>query len=371
MEAQTIPDLEVVQEGSRWRHGPPTPEQLGDWFRQQPLHDEMTQLHDRYVGGLVVISSTDKVKRTRRAANGDTYVHEDEEVVYTPYVRVDTRIAYFRDYVAMHDDWIAKIRPVKARLIEDPNSAYFNAHLADRGFAIQATRAGDSVVFYAVCTAEVAIFERESWNSRVRGEEPEPIMQGIGTKQVALTRSYGTNSRSVYADDNCLMKAETGAVGRALGFMGMLVIGTGVATAEDVQEAASEQSGAVGGTAQVAPQTPPVVNREGDRVEEAAVPPQTPQATLPEHQDMEALDAALRERALALQAEMQERFPDAWSAYMEWWRSRGFAALQTLNGPALKGAVQKLERDLDAAKNGPPPEPQPERPDPLKEETSG
>jgi hypothetical protein len=351
MEAQTIPDLAVVQEGSRWRHGPPTPEELGDWFRQQPLHAEMEQDHDRYVGGLVVISSTDKVKRTRRANNGDTYIHEDEEVIYTPYVRVDTRIAYFRDYVAKHEEWIAKIRPVAARVIEDPQSAYFNAHLADRGFAIQATRAGDAVVFYAVCTVEVAIFERESWNARVRGEEPEPIMQGIGTKQVALTKSYGTNRQSIYADDNCLMKAETGAVGRALGFMGMLVIGTGVATAEDVQEAASEQSGAVANATPAAPQTPPVVNREGRPVEEAAVPPQTPQATVPETVDLEAQDTALRERALALQSEMQERYPDAWTTYMEWYRARGFGALQMLTGPALKGAVSKLERDLDAAKN--------------------
>jgi hypothetical protein len=309
--------------------------------------------HDRYVGGLVLIPSTDKVKRTKVAQNGATYVNEEEETVYTPYVRVDTRIAYFRDYVAKNPDWVAEIVPVPAKVIEREASPYFNAHIADRGFAIHPIRVGEKVTFYVACTMEVAIYERESFAAKMRGDKVRPVMQGVATKQVPMTKAYGQNA---YADDNCLMKAETGAVGRALGFMGMLVIGTGVATAEDVQDAISER-----GAATEQPQSatlPPVVNREGEPVAAAPQEAAAPTApAVPDQGDPDAADEALRERALELQKEMQDQFPDAWAAFMEWWRGRGFSALSTLSGPALKGAVQKLERDLDAARSAPTPEP--------------
>lgn len=361
MEAQSVPDLEVVQEGSRWRHGPPSPGELGAWFKEQPLHPGMAGDHERYMGGLVLISSKEKVSRTRVANNGAAYVHEDEEVVYTPYVRVDTRIAYFRDYVANHRDWIAEIKPVPAHVIADPTSPYFNAHIADRGFAVHPISVNNRTTFYVVCTMEVAVYEQESWASRVKGQEVKPILQGIGTKQVAMTRSYGNNANSAYADDNCLMKAETGAVGRALGFLGMLVVGTGVATAEDVQEATTEQGASV---STPDAKLPPVVNREGEPVQAAAAPVQAIEAAVPEVEDPGAADEALRAQALTLQKEMQEQFPATWEAFMEWWRDRSFGGLATLTGPALRGAVMKLERDLDAAKNAPP-EP------PLAHETAG
>lgn len=352
MEAQST-TLEVVREGSRWRHGPPSPGELGDWFREQKLHDGMK--HDDYVGGLVLIPSKEKVSRTRVANNGSTYISDDEEIVYTPYVRVDTRIAYFRDWVALREDeWIAKIRPVPARVIDDMASPYFNAHIADRGFAVQAIRAGERTTFYVVCTMEVAIYERESWLGRVNGREPEPILQGVGTKQVAMTRGYGANANSAYADDNCLMKGETGGVGRALGFLGMLVIGTGVATAEDVQEA-GERSASVSTPEATLP--PVVVNREGEPVGAAPAAPQAAQAVAPEAESPENTDETLRVQAVSLQKEMQEQFPEAWTAYMDWWHSRNFGGLNSLTGPALKGAVSKLERDLDAAKSAPPAEP--------------
>src|SRR4051812_29981864 len=347
MEA-SVQAVEVVREGSRWRHGPPSPEDLGNWFREQRLHDGM--IHDRYVGGLVLIPAKDKVTRTYARQNGSRYVADGEEVVYTPYVKVDTRIAYFRDYVAMHEDWVGKIRPVPARLIDDVESPYFNGHIADRGFAIHPIRVGDQTTYYLACTMEVAIYERESYLQRLKGAHVEPIMQAVGTKQVAMTRSYGANSRSAFPDDNCLMKGETGGVGRALGFLGMLVIGTGVATAEDIQEAFGEQSApapAPGGD------LPPVVNREGQPLEAAQAPAQAAQAAVSPELTMEQRDEVLRARALELQGQMEGEFPQAWSDFMGWWRARDFGALTTLTGPALRGAVQKLERDLDSARNRP------------------
>lgn len=348
MEATAAQVVEVIQEGSRWLHGPPTPQQLGKWFSEQPLHEGMDA--DRYVGGVVLIPSTEKVKRTRIKNNGETYINEEEVAAYTPYVRVDTRIAYFRDWVAMHEDWVAEILPVPARVIENPDSAYFNAHIADRGYAIHPIRSGDAVTYYVACTMEVAVYERESYAAKLNGHKVRPVIQGQATKQVAMTRSHGTNRQAIYADDNCLMKAETGAVGRALGFMGILVVGTGVATAEDMEEATREQSGA---TPAPTADLPPVVNREGEAVQAPQEAAQAVPAAVPEPVDPDAEDARLRAHALELQNEMQEQYPDVWKAYMEWWRSRSFGGLATLTGPALKTAVTKLERDLDGARTAP------------------
>lgn len=340
--------IEVVREGSRWRHGPPSPEDLGNWFREQPLHDGM--VHDRYVGGLVLIPAKERVTRTFGRQNGSRYVADGEEVVYTPYVKVDTRIAYFRDFVAMHEDWIGKVRPVPARVVDDQGSPYYNGNLADAGFAIHPIRVGEQTTYYLACTMEVAIYERESYAARLKGADVEPIMQAVGTKQVAMTRSYGSNRSSAFADDNCIMKGQTGAVGRALGFLGMLVIGTGVATAEDIQEAFSEQSAPAPAPGA---DLPPVVNREGQPLTAAPAPAQAAEAAVSPEPTPEQRDENLRKHALELQGQMEADFPDAWSDFMGWWRERNFGALSTLTGPALRGAVQKLERDLDSARNRP------------------
>jgi hypothetical protein len=68
----------------------------------------------------------------------------------------------------------------------------------------------------------------------------------------------------------------------------------------------------------------------------------------------EQTDESLREQALELQQEMEADFPEAWGVFRAWWKERGFGPLSTLSGPSLQGAVIKLERDLDGAKNGPP-----------------
>jgi len=348
------------RQGSRWLYAPPSEEQLRDWFHLQRLHPGMD--HDPYMGGIVVISATEKLKVTKRKQNGDTYVAEVERTVYVPYVKVDTRIAYFWDLVYMMNlgdegkEYVGVIEPVPAKVIEDKKSSYYNEHMPEGFFfyPVRNNTRDESVNRYVGARWRVAIYERESYAKHLGGGSGAglPVIQGIGTKQTPMAKTY--------ADDNALMKAETGAIGRALGVAGILVVGTGVATAEDMQEAMSapppSESATPSERAVVPPGEPePTTGIEGPQV--AAGQPiaaATVDQASPQQQDEE-----LRTRALALQAEMEGAFPDAWVYYRAWWQQRGFGALSTLSGPALRGAVIKLERDLDAAKNAGEPQAQP------------
>jgi hypothetical protein len=89
--------LEVVQDGSRWLHGPPSAEQLAEWFKLQPLHDGME--HDRYVSGIIVLPQTEEIEVTKAKQNGDTYTTKVERATYVPYVNISTRVRYFHGAV--------------------------------------------------------------------------------------------------------------------------------------------------------------------------------------------------------------------------------------------------------------------------------
>jgi hypothetical protein len=323
---------DAVRAGSRWLHAQPDEDEVREWFEKQSLHDGMT--HGSYLGGIVLIGATEKVKLSKRKQNGDTYVAEMERAVFVPYVKVDTRIAYFHDYVRHLSDgevgkYIGVIEPVPQKIVDEPSSAYFNAHLPE-GFGIMPVRnANDSISRFLVATFRVAIIERES-------PDKPPILQGVGSKQTSLARNW--------ADDNAVMKAETGAIGRALGVAGILVVGTGVATAEDMQEAAAGPSGASASSSEgaVLPSETPSADAG------AGAPAEAIESALPPSED--ETDETLRERALSLQAELERDHKAEWEAYRAWWQERGFGRLAEMGGPALRGAVVKLERDLDAAK---------------------
>lgn len=337
--------VQSVRLGSRWYNAPPSSEDVATWFDDQPVHDGMD--HSRYVSGVVLISAEEKFNQQRQKPNGDIMLVEQKRLVFVPYVRVDTRIAYFWD-LCRQLDGIGVIEPVPVKRIEDQRSAYFNAHLPEGFFMfpVRNNTAQESVNRYVAATYRVAIYERESFAQRHRGEGATPILQGVGTKQTPLAKQY--------ADDNALMKAETGAIGRALGVAGILVVGTGVATAEDMMEATTSVASEGAGPEQAAlPAAAPVaaaVAAEG--APGAAVEAQD---AITQPQGQEDADAALRERARGLQAEIERDHPEAWARYRAWWAEREFGKLSDLRGPALKGAVVKLERDLDDAKRGPEP----------------
>lgn len=348
--------LESERQGSRWLYAQPSEDQVREWFNAQRLHAGMD--HDPYIGGVVVIGANEKIKQTFQNAVGALLNREVERMVYTPYVKVDTRIAYFHDWVAYLNaedpfKYITVIEPVPVKIIEEPRSPYYNAHLPEGYFmhVVRNNTNNESFNRYICARWRTAIYERESWLHRVRGDdEARPLLQGIGTKQTLLVKQY--------ADDNALMKAETGAIGRALGVAGILVVGTGVATAEDIQEAMAappgpQAAGNEGGALPdvVGPSEPqPGSQTEGPQVAEGQVqmPGMSDQLAPPVQETPQEVDDRLRVKARELSDALKEEAPEAHIAYIEWYtRERKFPSLDQLSGPALNGAVVKLERTLD------------------------
>lgn len=356
-EAQTTTQgMEAVQHGSRWLYGMPDENQVKAWFDGNRLHEGME--HEPYYGGIVLIGATEKFKGTFVAQNGSTYVKEQERTVYTPYVKVDTRIQYFwtlvdimniraMDTMDTPDKYIGVIEPCQVRKVLDDKSPFFNGHLPDGFFMYAARGSGGEnapVSRYICAQWSVGIYERQSYLRALGGSKTPPVavLKGIGTKQTLVAKNY--------PDDNAIMKAETGAIGRALGVAGILVVGTGIATAEDIQEA--QAAGSM-----------PTVNREGEPqlpgvvgdvgagtpIEGPDVPPQTVAPDVTAELSPQDVDEQRRARAMELSGELK-KFPDAWDKYLHWYRDeRGFPSLTELTGPALQGALVKLERELDTA----------------------
>lgn len=328
-----LEEVQSERRGSRWLHAHPSEEEVRDWFATQPLH--LNMVHDRYLSGIVLIGAKEKAQRTLRRADGGTYVREDEQQVFVPYVKVDTRIAYFWDYVRVLNggkefgDFYGSIKPVPQKRVEDEKSAYFNMHLPE-GYSVYPVRENEQKVSrFLIATYQVSIMRR------MAGDAEQVVLRGQGSKQTATKRQW--------ADDNAIMKAETGAIGRALGVAGMLVIGTGVATAEDMQEALAARPGESAATMAALPADAPAI-----------LEPQLPREAGPEpitaddvSEKLPETDEELRKLAVDLNAEMKAHYPVAWEQYIEWWNGRGFGELRELSGPALKGAVIKLQRDLD------------------------
>jgi hypothetical protein len=85
-----------AREGSRWINQRPSGDEVASWFVQNaPMHEGMEP--ERYVTGVTLIPAKEKPKilsperRDRRRA---------EQLVWTPYVKVETRVAYFWDLMA-------------------------------------------------------------------------------------------------------------------------------------------------------------------------------------------------------------------------------------------------------------------------------
>jgi hypothetical protein len=368
-EQQQPPQMAApTQQGSRWLHAMPSEQMVKEWFDTQHLH--MGMHHEPYYGGIVIIPAVEKFKFTVIGANGRTFINEAERQVYTPYVKVDTRVAYFWQLVEVmnlahengenmsagtdgwvEDKFVGVIEPVPQRVIKNPASPYYNEHLPE-GFFIWAAKGSNNNQSNYICAQwSVAIYERQSYAAKIAGQRALPILKGIGTKQTLQAKAY--------PDDNALMKAETGAIGRALGVAGILVVGTGIATAEDMQEALANAAA-------------PIVNREGaelpgivgpsvdeqsagTRIEGPSVQPQGVGAPTIDTEQApstpQAEDDENRIKAQDLAAKLKA-FPEAWEKYIHWYQvERKFPTLTELSGTALKGALVKLERALDEAQN--------------------
>jgi hypothetical protein len=295
-----VAEVRQGREGSRWYNARPGAPEVAEWFGTIPLHDGLD--HPDYIGGVVLIQATEKSDEvTGFDRDNLPQIRERRDLVYIPYVKVETRVAYFWKLLELHPEWVGVIEPAIPRNPEiGLPEGYFR-------YVVKEDPKGKTVPFVG-CAMRVRIYERMT-GSREYGAlvmDPPPASKIIAT------------STKWDADPNALMKAETGAVGRALGMAGMLVIpGSGVATAEDMADAAVPA-----GATTPAPELPTDVA------------------------PAKLTDEELRERAGTLVGELQERDPAAHEAFQEWAQDRKLI-LAEASGPALKGAVRKLEKTLD------------------------
>lgn len=320
------------REGNRWVNTIPTGDEIAAWFKGNVLIDEKLT-HEPYVGGVTLIPSKEKSRVITGWDAGNNPVFGDVyDLTLTPYIRVETRVKYFHDLMA-EKEWLGVVEPVAPEQ-QDPR--------LPKGFFFLSTRTGaNSEVRFIACCMKVTVYEKGSVehkrvtvDRRTGREEFVRVGKVVldatpATKAVpVLSHGYGG---SVEADNFAIMKAETGAVGRALGMAGMLVIpGTGIATAEDLQEANS--LGSAG-----SPES------DADLPDEEAGPLAAGlgSAELDE-------DESLREKAADLIEQMGE-FPQAQKAFKAWAKQRGYARLSEVTSPALRGLLRKAENTLKEA----------------------
>lgn len=313
-QVQLPPIPETPQrEGSRWRHHRPSGEEVAEWFRSQPLDEGMP--HDHYIGGVVLIPQSGKEKH--RLPDGNRV--ERYEDTWTPYMQTGTRIAYLRR-LAEYRELVHVIEPVEVPRITDRTSAFYNGNM-EAGYWWHIVTGDSGAERFLCCTMRVALYEPTTYGRLIRGEPATPVLEGRSTKQVGG-----------YPDINQLAKAQTGAIGRALGIAGILTLGTGVATAEDMQELA----GAGGVVPLGEPELP-------------AGPPQGP--ALPATDPAEEL-TRLRAEALALQEQLKP-VPAAWQQFVAWWKERAAAeswtSLSDVPRDSLKGVIVMMERIASTA----------------------
>src|SRR4029077_10849538 len=179
---------------------------------------------------------------------GELVFLDSKRRVYTPYAKVETRVAYFWDLMSTDGfkDVVGMIEPVPMQRLND--AGYVNYNLPPGFFRIP-IGLGGSIVSYIGCSMKVSMWDKGSimWVAAeeiVRGPDGNELrrpfheLQGTPVRVFpSATKMVPVLSRSDEEDPFAVMKAETGAVGRALGMAGMLVIpGSGVATADDMLE---------------------------------------------------------------------------------------------------------------------------------------
>lgn len=308
------------QEGSRWINERPSGADVASWFKENvKLHEGLSA--EDYVTGITLIPANEKTKEViGYRDNNSAIIEERQNVVYTPYPRVDTRIKYFHDLMAANaDEWYGVIEPIE---VPRPRSS-----VLPPGFFHQRVqnKKGDVISFIG-CTMKVTVWKRDGFEETFHHQTGTVRRTGVrvidappATKIVALTNGYGD------ADTFAMMKAETGAIGRALGMAGMLVVpGAGVATAEDIGE-----------VDQPPPQGPTTADdAAGEPTDEPGNGP---------------TDDELRAQAAALIQQLQDNAPDKLAEFQAWAKDRNMGLLSETVSPALRGVVRQLERKVDEA----------------------
>jgi hypothetical protein len=285
------------REGSRWFNERPSAKAFADWFATVPLHAGLK--HQDFISGVTLIHQTEKVDEVVGWNGTDPVIAKRENLVYIPHPQVMARVAYFEALRTLHqDEWTCSIEP--AAIAGDPTG------LPPGYFRYAVMQGSGTQAFFVGCSRRLVIRDREG----------DLILDGpAGSKVVPVLKSNG------WADPNALMRAESGALGRALGMAGMLVIpGSGVATAEDVQESIAQPV-----------ELPGVVVPAGS----TAVPPAYTTSGAPDYRD----------RVEQLVAELATESPAELDMFDAWCKDRNID-LASPTDAELKTAVKKLEQVL-------------------------
>jgi hypothetical protein len=318
----------VGQEGSRWYNEPPSGEDLSKWFKENvPIHDGLD--HKDYLPGVTLIPSTEKVKQVTGWQGENPVIAKVENLVYVPYAKVETRVKYFHDLMTKKEsEWVGIIEPISPNGADDRLPPGFFTYLIPTGENVG--------VRYICCTMKVTVYKRDGFEEvrevvdtrrglyQIRRVGQKVIDAPPATKMIPVTSSW---NQKISADDTAIMKAETGAVGRALGLAGMLVIpGTGVATAEDMREVEAQQSGAI---------------QSADETEvPAAVPAGNAGADL----------NSLRQAAADDVNKLKNEFPDRFKLFQEWAQERGIGKLDEVeDATVLRGIAVKAQKEMKEA----------------------
>jgi hypothetical protein len=307
---------EGYREGSRWINERPTGEELAAWFTENvTLHEGLE--HEKYVSGIVVIEQKEKVREMIDRADGQgKSMLERERLTYTPYPTASARLVYWRDYLALHEDdeWRGDIEP-------DPTVLRAPGSQLPAGFFRYTVKeeSGKDTAFVG-CSMR-AVIRGPDIRAGVAGREV--MVAPAGSKVVKVLGRYG-------ADENALMKAQTGAMGRALGFAGMLVLpGTGIATAEDVRESiVAESSPAAAG-----PETAQLPTESAGQAEAEPVGAGTDPSA----------------EALELISTLQADYPAEHEKWVAWAKETN-TNVQELSGTKLRGIVRRLRKHVEAGK---------------------
>lgn len=291
----------VGQEGARWYNKRPSGKDVASWFKTVPIHEGLR--HDNYVGGITLIQQSEKADEVIgfNESSGSPLTAEVWHQVWVPAPTVPARVAYWRDLLALHaSEWIGVIEPV---VVEGAQQKYGLPH----GFFGMAVTDNQAKTVHLVgCSMRARILYAESAelvDGRLVGV---PVLEGpTGTKVVPLL------SRRGWPDENAVMKAESGALGRALGLAGMLVVpGAGAATAEDLQEAISGQN------------SPPVASPELPSPAPAPAPSAEPLTGLEPTAEMPLPEPDERRARLVGLVKQLEEHPTALKHFREWAKER-------------------------------------------------
>jgi hypothetical protein len=323
------PHVRQGKEGNRWYNERPNGEAIADWFGTAVEMPEGLK-PESYVAGVVLIPGKEKAEEPWGFnSNGLPIWQEVENLVYTPYMKVETRVQFFHDLMAAHrEDWLGVIEPVA------PEESAAGMPPGFQRLRVMGTKEGD--IPFVICTMKVTVYLRstvqrhtfrntQTGKNEVRIEGETIIDPAPATKMVPMLNRWKS------ADVHALEKAETGAVGRALGMAGMLVIpGTGIATAEDMQQAlGSEPTSAVEGGGESAPAA------EGSAARDVTAEPS--------HAELVAL-------ASSTVSALKEADDARYTTFLAWVSERKFGSkLGTMPDAALKELVKKAEAELEAA----------------------